>query len=106
MHFLEAQQLFNQGSWLTRNYVLYKHNGRYVFRLIHIYIYFNILLSYLNAAHSAVLGSRMMLLSGCGKDEREGKNNALAGSIATFQSRQLAYSELFTIKTMAFIYSH
>ena len=28
-----------------------------------------------------------MLLSGCGKDEREGKNNALAGSIATFQSR-------------------
>ena len=59
MHFLEAQQLFNQGSWLTRNYVLYKDNGRYVFRLIHIYIYFNILLSYLNAAHSAVLVSRM-----------------------------------------------
>ena len=45
------------------------------------------------------------LLSGCGKDEREGKNNALAGSIATFQSRQLAYSELCTIKTMTFIYS-
>ena len=44
------------------------------------------------------------LLSGCGKDEREGKNNALAGSIATLQSRQLAYSELCTIKTMAFIY--
>ena len=34
-----------------------------------------------------------------------GKNNALAGSIATFQSRQLAYSELCTIKTMALIYS-
>ena len=45
------------------------------------------------------------LMSGCGKDEREGKNNALAGSIATFQSRQLAYSELCTIKRMAFIYS-
>ena len=42
------------------------------------------------------------LLSGCGKDEREGKNNALAGSKATFQSRQLAYSELCT---MAFIFS-
>ena len=45
------------------------------------------------------------LLSGCGKDEREGKNNALDGSIATFESRQLAYSELCNIKTMAFIYS-
>ena len=42
------------------------------------------------------------LLSGCGKDEREGKNNALAGSIETFQSRQLVYTELCT---MAFIYS-
>ena len=41
------------------------------------------------------------LLSGCGKDEREGKNNALAGSIEPFQSRQLAYSELCTIKKMA-----
>ena len=38
----------------------YKDNGLYIFRLIHIYIYFNILLSYLNAAHSAVLLSRMI----------------------------------------------
>ena len=45
------------------------------------------------------------MLIGWGKDEREGMNNALARSIATFQSRQLAYSELSTIKTMAFIYS-
>ena len=35
-------------------------------------------------------------------DERAGKNNALAGSIATFQARQLAYSELCT---MTFIYT-
>ena len=45
------------------------------------------------------------MLSGCGKDEKEGKNNAVAGSIGNFQSRQLVYSELCTIKTMAFIYS-
>ena len=38
----------------------YKDNGLYIFRLIHIYIYFNILLSYLNAAHSAVLVRRMI----------------------------------------------
>ena len=38
----------------------YKDNGLYIFRLIHIYIYFNILLSYLNAAHSAVLLRRMI----------------------------------------------
>ena len=44
-----------------------------------------------------------MLLSGYEKDERERKNNALAGSIATFQSRQFAYSELCTTKTMAYI---
>ena len=33
----------------------YKDNGLSLLTLIHIYIYFNILLSYLNAAHSAVL---------------------------------------------------
>ena len=33
----------------------YKDNGFSLLTLIHIYIYFNILLSYLNAAYSAVL---------------------------------------------------
>ena len=41
-----------------------------------------------------------------GKDEREEKNNALAGSIATFHSRQLVYTECCAIKTMVFIHSH
>ena len=45
-----------------------------------------------------------MNMIGCGKDEREGKNNALAGSIANFQSRQLASPQCCTIKTMAFLY--
>ena len=84
----------------------YKDNGLYIFRLIHIYIYFNILLSYLNAAHSCSTAKPDdTLLSGCGKDEREGKNNALARSIATFHSRPFSYSEFCTIKTMAYIYS-
>ena len=38
----------------------YKDNGLSLLTLIHIYIYFNILFSYLNAAHSAVLVSRMI----------------------------------------------
>ena len=81
----------------------YKDNGLYIFRLIHI----SILISSLPqcCTFSCIGKPDDTLLNGCGKDEREGKNNALAGSIATFQSRQLAYSELCTIKTMAFIYS-
>ena len=38
----------------------YKDNGFSLLTLIHIYIYFNILLPYLKAAHSAVLPSRMI----------------------------------------------
>ena len=38
------------GSRLPRNVEL-KDNGLYIFTLIHIYIYFNILLSYLNSGH-------------------------------------------------------
>ena len=38
----------------------YKDNGLSLLTLIHIYIYFNILFSYLNSAHSAVMVSRMI----------------------------------------------
>ena len=38
----------------------YKDNGLSLLTLIYIYIYFNILFSYLNAAHSAVLVSQMI----------------------------------------------
>ena len=38
----------------------YKDNGLSLLTLIHISIYFKILFSYLNAAHSAVLVSRMI----------------------------------------------
>ena len=79
----------------------YKDNGLYI--QINTYIYLLQSPTFLPqcCTFSCITKPDDLLLSGCGKDEREGKNNALAGSIATFQSRQLASSELCTIKTMA-----
>ena len=59
MNLLEAKQLSIKAVGLLE-IMYYIDNVLYIFRLIHIYIYFNILLSYLNAAHSVVLLSRMI----------------------------------------------
>ena len=61
----------------------YKDNGLSLLTLIHIYIYFNICLSLPQFWTLSRIGKPADTnMIGCGKDEREGKNNALAGSIA------------------------